>query len=199
MYYPKRLLPKPDYKVLSREEINCNHFLCRRVDINLLKDETGKLSPNAVDDVEYLRLSTNIIPPTLPEDIHLIVTSDRIKTKYWEAGSQIPKCKDIEFIRSENTGHFFFKIEHIQEFKGTIKFTSKKKEFNALVSTDFISRIVHKPMVYIYYHYESLIEFPEFENVPAKSFGKNTYKAAITHILRDRLIEIAVFSLPSAV
>jgi len=54
-------------------------------------------------------------------------------------------------------------------------------------------------MVYNYYHYESLIEFPEFENVPAKSFGKNTYKAAITHILRDRLIEIAVFSLPSAV
>jgi hypothetical protein len=193
------LLPKKGSEVLSREQINTDAYLCRRVDnIENLKDEDGNLSPNAIDpEKEYFNLSTNMTPETFVEDIKYRVINPGIKTQLYEKGCIIPKWYALDFLIAKNYGHFFFQINKVQGFNEEIPFNKNRKKISN-TTTPFTLYIDHKPMVYNFHHYETSVWFGnEDKSVKGKNeIKEDTLHEAIIHRLRTKFIEISVFELP---
>lgn len=190
--YPERLLPKAEFVVLTESQIDNSAFLCRRVlSENHLKNEFGKLSPNAVDGIEFFRLSTNSIPPSERHDVFVKPTIEGAGN-YWKPGVPIPQLAEITFEILGDQTSFLFKISDIQLFKDKIPYNKNKEKLKEpMIEFSFV--IEHKPLVCNYCHYESKILYGEEGAVKAQKFKEDTYRAAIVHCLQQKFEEVVKF------
>lgn len=155
MSYPSRLVPHRSDKVLTR--INRNEVLCRWVDPELeLKDESGQLTAEAIEEKRIFGYSTNKIPPSVPEDVR-IDFHDAKFTQYWNEGDEPLVPTDNEFY--DCGGSFFlFQIKDINAFSENYPYPADKKP-----NYKFYLKVSHKPLKANFSHFEFDFDFYELD------------------------------------
>jgi hypothetical protein len=192
MPYPTNLLPHSSYKILS--PLDANHILCRwvRPELNL-KDSSGGLAVEAIEESQLPGYSTNKIPPSTPDDVKIAFHEKKF-TEDWIEGADplIPLDKDFF---NKNGDYFLFRIKDFAPFTATYPYPADP---GAKDNYSFTVSIIHKPLKANYSHCEFLIKFFEIDGkTPAdKTPGKKSqsHKLVISEI-RRRLMQICKFQL----
>lgn len=198
--YPHYLLPLNNSEEIKTENIDQRLYLCRRVDDSSLLKEGKELSRNAIEDPEFFRMSTNLIPPHNSQDIKIQLLEKSLSLTYYKRGMRVPKCSSITYKHNENCGFFFFKIESIQNHNFKIPFKGKKREKADSPVTPVKIQFEHKPMIANYHHYESAIYYnnePTRLN-PPKNMSEGTYADLIASQFFSVLKRYTVFDFPKS-
>lgn len=189
MTYPLRLIPKKNDPLI--ESFFPNEYLVRGVNEKYaLRDETGQLSALAIEEIRIPGYSTNKIPPSLSEDINIILLNTAKSLQPWNPGDDVYMPEDNEFTINTNRQKFFIRIVDICGYEGKYPFPAneKKNKFNFIVS------VIHKPLKSNYAHFELQISYFDSQNKSQSKTSKKSQKL-INATIRSKLIEIAQFNL----
>ncbi len=155
-YYPQHLIPRKDLKFIHA--FDTSDRLGKWVEPEFeLKDEDGRLSSSAVDVASLAGFSTNKIPSSHPKDLKINFVCDKeMRSRYlapWQVGIDglVPENEEWEY--REDRQLYFFKAVDVDGLVGDFNNPPDKpnKKF------EFTLRIVHKPTMTNYWHFEFLI------------------------------------------
>lgn len=188
--YPLHLVPTQNDTLIEIGETHNNHLLGIWVDSNVrLKDSDGKLSAGAIDLERIPHFSTNKIPNSIITDLNICFKSE-VKDKYatlWDEGNNgiMPNENEFEFI--DNRQHYFIKIEEIHNFIG--EYINPPPPDKKQKTYKFTLKIIHKPLVANYWHFEFIIyaDGQELKN------AKGIWKQLLCSSIRDKIQEVAKF------
>lgn len=140
----------------SYEDLNKSHYLGKFVESNIrLKDSDGTINGGAVDVNRIPGFSTNKIPDSVPEDLN-IKFKDTHRNNYvveWYPGINGIMPPNDHFDIIDDTRYYFLRIEDIEFSDGSYKHADNlNKDYN------FSLKVIHKPLVSNYWHFEFHID-----------------------------------------
>lgn len=188
--YPLRLIPTSEFKKISDTKSIQTHYLGKWVEgANLFKDEDGKLSPAAIEVKRIPGFSTNKILHSKKCDLNIqfIKEVSGIFNAGWEEGQAGLFPSLLDFQIDSTRKHYFVKISDIDGYTD--------KYHNPPGKTDdefmFTVKVVHKPLMANYWHFELSIDTAHGKIESAKS----AWQKVICSSIRDRIQEKAIFKI----
>lgn len=189
--YPARLLPKSTDKIISK--FNPNHILCRGVDSRLLplRDEMGKLSALAVDEVRIPGYSTNKVPRAEISDIQIGISDREINSKLWEEGSEGWIVDEKVVFEIPDRKYFLIRIKDIDGYSS--KYPLNNNPDPTTYCCTFVLKVKHAPLIANFPHCELIFEYKDENGKPFKASDK-VQKKIINADVRQHLIEYSKFN-----
>lgn len=192
MVYPDRLLPRPNYRLISDVEALNLFFLQRSTpDLDIIDPVTNTIKPTYVSSpTEHLHdLSTNLIGVFIPEDRFWRIIGENkeyFTREPWPVGEVVktPSYPD-DFEHVTNLGAIYFPVN---------KLNGLSIPYNKAAEDGFtaICRILHTPVRSNFWHF-SLRWFSEEGDVLHQ---KGSWKKRMLTSARAALIEFGVISEP---
>lgn len=192
--YPVRLIPKSTSKLIL--ELDPNDILCRGVDSKRfsLRDEMGDLNALAVEEIRIPGYSTNKIPPAEIDDIQLGIDDKEISRSRWEEGMEGWEVDEsIVFIAPERQ-YFLIRIGDIDGYQSTFPINNSTAHEPDSFKCKFILRVKHAPLIANYSHFEFEFEYEDEGGGKIKNASRKVQEKIINADVRQRLIEVAKFS-----
>lgn len=192
MVYPDRLLPRPNYRLISDVEALNSFFLQRStIDLDIIDPVTNTIKPTYVSSpTEHLHdLSTNLIGVFIPEDRFWRIIGENkeyFTREPWPVGeaAKAPSYPN-DFERVTNLGAIYFPVNKLNGL--SIPYNKGAKDgFTA------ICRILHTPVRSNFWHF-SLRWFNEEGDV---LYQKGSWKKRMLTSTRAALIEFGAISEP---
>jgi len=154
MSYPKRLLPKQDYKNIDTENLPDNAYLLRTTSLENFTDSLGRIKIDAIllerDYNQVFDLSVNLLGIYVEEDKKYKLI-DKELIKLWQEGDAcLEQVNDDQYEIDENIKAIFFEVKkiHQKEFPYTKTIDNSKNQFEG------ISLVEHVPTHGNFWHYQ---------------------------------------------
>lgn len=154
MSYPKRLLPKQDYKNIDTDSLPDNACLLRTTNLENYTDSLGRIKIDAIllegDYNQVFDLSVNLLGIYVEEDKKYKLI-DKELIKLWKEGDDCPKhVNDNQYEIDENIKAIFFEVKkiHQKEFPYTKTIDNSENQFEG------ISLVEHVPTHGNFWHYQ---------------------------------------------
>lgn len=187
--YPERLLPKPHYRIVERDDLmsQCNLCLIRHVDSDKAKfiGYSNTLNPDCINiQSDHLRdLSTNLLGIFQPSDIFLGI--DKSVSSYycdlWDGSEECCTPPDGEYFVDEGRGYYFIPVDEL--LKENVDVLNVESEG----SDRYSFKILHTPTRCNFWHISIRVYDSNDNEVSCLDVSKNR-KRRIWKLVKDYLV-----------
>lgn len=189
MDYPKELLPKSNYKLISTDELNNNFSLIRKSKKSKKDsiDNIGDVRLDAICEEERERevfgLSFNLFGIYKIEHIKITI-ENRGYHDYWNPEQEPLSIDEISFSLDNEAFPIFFLILNLHNIDFPYEKTIKNKHTESLTGT---CRIEHKPTKCNFWHFELSIYSSENNYI---KYNSSLWKKKISKYILKSILKI---------